>query len=79
MPGPVSDSHDPERGTAANRHEIAEGLHWMHERLEDCIGAPPQYILDVVRGEDGPMQTISLSRKQLRILSFACATAEESL
>ena len=53
MPGPISDSYDPEWSTSSNKEYIEHALKEMHGRLGEIIGGPPKYILDVVLGADG--------------------------
>lgn len=79
MPGPVSDSYDPEFGTTANAHDIRSALQGMHGRLGAIIGGPPKPILDVVRGDEGRLIDQELTERQWRLLRFACERAGESL
>ena len=79
MPGPISDSYDPEFGTGANAAEIKNAVGAMYNELGKIIGGPPQYILNVVRGEDGPIIVALFTKKEWRILRFACERADESL
>lgn len=80
MPGPVSDSIDPEWGTSSNAAEIEDALTFMHKKLGDVIGAPPKYIVEVVCTMDpGPAITATLTEQEWRILRFACERARENL
>lgn len=80
MPGPVSDSYDPEFGTAERAEAIREAIEEMHKELGLIIGAPPDHILDVVRRSNpGPLLQAELTEKQWRILRFACERAQEGL
>lgn len=80
MPGPVSDSFDPEWGTSANANDIIEELRRMHRILGEAIGSPPRYILDIVADEDAGREIrLSLRENDLRILRFACERASESI
>jgi len=80
MPGPVSDSYDPEWGTSSNADDIRLALKHMHKRLGEVIGGPPHFILDVVhREEPGPPITETFTEQEWRILRFACERASENL
>lgn len=80
MPGPVSDSYDPEFGTAERAEAIREAIEAMHTEIGAIIGKPPDHILDVVRRSDGGARiSAGLTERQWRILRFACGRAAESL
>jgi len=81
MPGPVSDSYDPEWGTGANRDRIENELTAMYRELGRVIGGPPKYIMEVVDGTDGPLLDVQpgYTEKQWRLLRFALERAIESL
>lgn len=80
MPGPVSDSYDPEWGTGANREDIAEAIQEVYDKLSKMLGGvPPLYILDVVHRAEGESYAVNLSERQIRLLRFACERAKESL
>ena len=81
MPGPVSDSFDPEWTTSSNRQDIADALSVMHSALGVIIGSGPKYILDVVHTSDldAPVIECKFTEKELRVLRFACERAKESL
>ncbi len=49
MPGPVSDSYDPEWGTAHNAYMIREALSGVHDSVTGILGnREPLYIIDLV-------------------------------
>ena len=77
MPGPVSDSYDPVWGTAANADEVREAIRAVRSRLADMIQAPPEYILNVIRGPKERQRTCRFTVRELRILRFACGVALE--
>ena len=82
MPGPVSDSIHPEWGTSGNAAALEEALTDMHTLLGDIIGAEPKYILNVVFDDDEADERVvasSLTRRQWRMLRFACERARENL
>ena len=80
MPGPVSDSFDPEWTTSSNRQDIDDALSTMHSALGIVIGSGPKFILEVVNmPEDGPLIECKFTEKELRVLRFACERARDSL
>jgi len=87
MPGPVSDSYDPEWGTSSNREDIADALAEMHGRLGEVIGGGPKFVLEPVHefieevaGKPSTRTlTLCCSEAAMRILRFACERARENL
>lgn len=80
MPGPVSDSYDPEFGTAANADEVREALEAVKLKLTAAIGSPGlRYVLDVAREADGEAKAVSWSERELRLLRYALNTALECI
>jgi hypothetical protein len=80
MPGPISDSYDPEFGTGLNADEVERAVRQLHRRLGEVLGGqPPRYIVGVVQGDSGPAITATLTEREWRILRFACERASESL
>lgn len=80
MPGPVSDSYDPEWGTAALGDEIREAVKQVYRKLSRILGEPPIYILDLVRSKTLTRKIeATLTEREWRLLRFACERAEESL
>jgi hypothetical protein len=83
MPGPVSDSYDPEWGTGANRGEIEEALKDVYDGVSVTLGnKPPIYILDLVRDESKERRVMisrALPEKEWRLIRFALERAPESL
>lgn len=69
MPGPISDSYDPEFGTAENANKIKEALLESYDKLTfemESLGidTEPIYILKICDMEDN-------EEKHLRLLRFA--------
>lgn len=80
MPGPVSDSFDPEFGTGERAHEIDRELLRLYERLTDLLGGrPPMYILDLVDADLPERHSLTLSEREWRILRFAIERARDSI
>lgn len=80
MPGPVSDSYDPEWSTSANAGEIDDALKEVYDRLSGILGhREPKYILDLVRDDLPTPISATLSEKEWRLLRFAVERARESI
>lgn len=72
MPGPVSDSYEPEFGTGANVDAIKTALREVYSEVSDILdGAPPMYILDLVRTDLPILIPASLTERQWRLIRFA--------
>lgn len=83
MPGPVSDSYDPEWGTSANGDEIRSALDAVYEKLTKTLGnMAPMPILELVGSTERRLQdgiTARLTEKEWRLLRFAVERARESI
>lgn len=83
MPGPVSDSYDPEWGTGENRHDIEHALRDIYKLVSSRLGnVPPIYILDLIQDESPARQAEMSDRyreKEWRLIRFALERAIESL
>ncbi len=81
MPGPVSDSYDPEFGTRANADSIAVEMRKMHREISRIMNdVPPLCILDLVASTDLDKEiTATLTERQWRLLRFATERAAGSL
>lgn len=80
MPGPVSDSYDPEFGTSYNCHLISEALGDVYGKISTVLGQkPPLYILELINNEFPEPITATLSTKEWRLIRFALERARESL
>ena len=77
-PGPVSDSYDPEFGTAANAADIHEAIGAIVDHLSQYLGERKD-ILAVVNGKPGRVRELTWSERELRIIRFALERAMESL
>lgn len=80
-PGPVSDSYDPEFGTAANAEEIRDALKKLYCTVSSILkDEPPMQILDLVKAEhlNNSIQA-RLTEKEWRLIRFALERAQESL
>jgi hypothetical protein len=86
MPGPVSDSYDPEFGTAENAMMVHDAVHYVRDLLGIAIGSEARLpVVDMARSElleenpASPALTVVFTERQLRIMRFALDRALESL
>lgn len=81
MPGPVSDSYDPEFGTSSNADGVRSALDNMYNTVSHILkDKVPIYILDLVQ-EEGMMNSITaqLTEKEWRIIRFALERVRDSV
>ena len=80
MPGPISDSYDPEWGSSSNVAEIVEILDEVYAKVANILGGqPPMFILDLVKADlPEPIDAI-LTTKEWRIIRFALERARDSI
>jgi hypothetical protein len=86
MPGPVSDSYDPEWGTGYNGSLIKEALGRLYGRVSEILGnKPPIYILDLVDEDELECPSLptpiaaTLTEWEWRVLRFALERAKDSI
>lgn len=80
MPGPVSDSYDPEWGTSFNAHCIKEALDGVYARLSNVLDDQPPMDIRVLIDADLPtLIYASLTQKEWRLLRFAVERAKDSI
>jgi hypothetical protein len=84
MPGPVSDSRDPEFGTGENADLVRFGITELRDKITKLIGSDK--LLNIVDLCDGVLskklrsnKTWILTERELRILRFALDRALESI
>ncbi len=78
MPGPVSDSYDPEFSTGANAQDLRDAIIEARDKLAVRLGEPKN-ILAVVHGKEGALVATPLSERQRRLIRFALNRALESI
>lgn len=78
MPGPVSDSYDPEFGTGANAHDVAEAIQALCDVVGEGLGER-QHIVGVVHGPDGKLYRTTLTERERRIIRFALERALDTI
>lgn len=71
MPGPVSDSYDPEFGTVDNAEQVAELLREAVAVVSESIDGPPKDIVQVAQGASGRTRTVRISERHLRAIRYA--------
>jgi hypothetical protein len=80
MPGPVSDSYDPEFSTAANAQDVSDAIGAVIERITEHLGPQLRNILEVVHeGPEGPEHPPAFSENELRVIRFALNRAIETI
>ena len=85
MPGPVSDSYDPEFSTSENADAVRDAIKKQRDRLSKVLGPQLLPILDIV--DDSfehtlPLKfrrTVTFSERDLRIIRFALNRAIETV
>lgn len=79
MPGPVSDSYDPEFSTSANAEDVREAIRGVVLGIDLLLGPQLKHIVDVVHGERGHRFEVPLCEQELRVIRFALKRAVESI
>ncbi len=82
MPGPVSDTYDPEWGTRANAEPIIAALDALYDRVSGVLRQkPPVYIGALVQQKDEMTTGLNatLSEWEWRVIRFALERAKESV
>lgn len=85
MPGPVSDSFDPEFGTSDNADLVRTAIRGVRDRV--CVGLPEERRDIVAIAVEGPApkgggrrnRLVNLSMNERRVLRFALDRALESI
>lgn len=81
MPGPVSDSYDPEFSTGANAHDVREAIKDVVAKLERTAlkGKPVENIVEVVHRPGSAVCNLQLTEREWRIIRFSLNRATESI
>jgi hypothetical protein len=80
MPGPVSDSYDPEWGTSATADEIRDSLTDLYDTVSLILNhRTPMYILELLNTDLSTPINATLSEREWRIIRFALERARESI
>jgi hypothetical protein len=79
MPGPVSDSYDPEFGTGEAAAEFREHLQELHRQVGSIIGSPPIDFRKLPNQPPGPKRDASFCERDWRFIRFALETAADCI
>jgi hypothetical protein len=79
MPGPVSDSFDPEFGTSDDADAVSSALREVRDDITAILGAGLRNIVGVVRGPEGPALRLDAHERSLRLIRFAIDRALETI
>lgn len=79
MPGPVSDSRDPEFGTGANRHDVEDAIRHVVTLIGNELGPTLKNIVEVVNDPEGPTSRLRFNERELRVIRFGLNRALEDL
>lgn len=70
MPGPVSDSLDPEFGTGANAADVQQRMREIVERIGRVLGPQLKNIVVVAQGKRGRKIAFPIYERDLRVIRF---------
>ena len=72
MPGPVSDSYDPEFGTGANCDDVKQATQEVVDRIGKVLGPLLHNIVTVVQEEEvySTEHRLTFTEKELRVIRF---------
>jgi len=79
MPGPVSDSYDPEFGTGANAADVREGIGSVIYDVKQMLGPELKDIVEVAQSKDTKLLRLRLSERRWRLVRFGLLRALESI
>ncbi len=80
MPGPVSDSYDPEFGTGANADDVRAAMQGVVDEIEARLGPELKNIVMVAQ-DRGTILTseIRFNEREMRLIRFGLLRALESI
>jgi hypothetical protein len=80
VPGPVSDSYDPEFGTGANAHDVWDAAQAVSCRIAEVLGPKLKNIVQVSQGPPGSLYPeLEFCERELRVIRFCINRALESI
>jgi hypothetical protein len=79
MPGPISDSYDPEFGTGDNAAAVREAVQKTRKKFDKALGPALHNIVEVANGPAGRVFSLKLSKRELRIIRFCLNRSLESI
>jgi len=77
MPGPVSDSYDPEFSTADQRYEFVQNYVRLHKKISEFINAPPVDYRRIPYQPKGRLINGLLCERDWRFIRFAMEYMQE--
>ena len=79
MPGPTSDSYDPEFGTGADANDVRDAMQGVIDKIGTKLGPRLKSIVQVAHGEPGGSGVIGFDERDLRLIRFGLLRALESV
>lgn len=79
MPGPVSDSYDPEFGTSSNAELVRDAICEVIPLVDRVLNAERRNIVQVAHGDSGPALQNTLTEKEWRVIRFCLHRAKDEI
>ena len=79
MPGPVSDSYDPEFGTGNNAHDVREAVRVIRAAITKELGEDLVNIVELAQCDHNGYEQLTFRNRELRIIRFCLDRAMESI
>lgn len=80
MPGPVSDTYDPEFGTSENAEYVRTAVTGVRDKLAAPMDAKLRDIVELAReGPHGKQRSVTLTENEWRVVRFGLNRALESI
>lgn len=80
MPGPVSDSHDPEFGTGANADDVRSAIQGVIDQIGEMLGPELENIVLVAQDKRAVLTgEIRFQEREMRLIRFGLLRALESI
>ena len=80
MPGPVSDSYDPEFGTGENANTVREAIQETADYASAPLSRELKYIVTVAEShDDRRLYTLQFTEREIRIIRFCMNRALETI
>lgn len=79
MPGPVSDSYDPEFSTGTRAQAVRDGIQEVIDAITEELGPGLHDIVQVAEGEAARQTGLRINDRHARLIRFGLLRALESL
>lgn len=85
MPGPVSDSYDPEFGTGSNAQMVRDAIDKVRGDITEKLGPELLNIVEIAQSDEeygnnlDTAHDMVLTEKELRVIRFCLDRAKESI